>query len=190
MHHRLLRPEAGDATVASHPSRAHLRELQAHAVQRGPRAPAPAGSTDPMGFKGHPDLADDDPVFYRVPLDTFDENGVFVSRITRPVTRKAAEVLFTRIKRHLLWTMLHGLRPHDIRHTSSVIVYKASHHQLAQLHLAHAANTTEHYLQESLAELAHIRQGLFGDADDLREWAAARTRADPEDPDDEHGDGF
>ena len=110
-----------------------------------------------------PAITEDAPLFYRRPVDTLDEHGYLVHRKVRPVTRKRIETLFARIKRHLPWAARQDLRPHDIRHTSARLVYKASDQQMARLHLAHdAASSTDHYLAEQLEALARLKEALFG----------------------------
>ena len=42
------------------------------------------------------------------------------------MTAKHVETLFDRIKRHLPWAARQGLRPHDLRHTSARLVYRAA----------------------------------------------------------------
>lgn len=150
-------------TYRDRPStKAHIAHLMAHMIERGPRIAAPADAPHEVRRVGIVALTDDSPVFYRRPIDTFDENGNFLSREIRPVTRKRIESLFDRIKRHLEWARQCDLRPHDIRHTSGRLVYKASDQQMAALHLAHdAGSTTDHYLKERLEALAALKEALF-----------------------------
>jgi integrase len=144
-------------------TRAHVAHLLAHVLERGPRVPAPADASVELRRTGIPAITDDAPLFYRRPLDTRDEHGYLVAREVRPVTRKHIETLFARIKRHLPWAAQQDLRPHDLRHTSARLVYKASDQQMARLHLAHdAAAATDHYLTEQLEELAKLKEALFG----------------------------
>ncbi|SDO03451.1 Site-specific recombinase XerC [Klenkia soli] len=140
----------------------HMADLLGHAVARGPRVAAPAGATEVERRHGIPNLTDADPVFYGRPEDTFDAEGNFVSRTVHPITRKRIERLFTRVRRHLPWTERVELRPHDIRHTSARIIYRAADQQMAKLHLAHdGGSTTDHYLKERLDELAKLKEQLF-----------------------------
>lgn len=145
-------------------TRAHIAHLVAHMLERGPRVPASPDAPDWARRAGVPSIADTDPVFYRRPVDTFDEHGYLVHRQVRPVTAKHVETLFTRIKRHLPWARRRGLRPHDLRHTSARLVYQAADQQMARLHLAHdAGNTTDHYLAEQHEALRRLKEALFGD---------------------------
>lgn len=151
-------------TYRNRPStRAHVAHLMAHMLERGPRVAAPADAPEALRRSGIPDISDTDPVFYRKPVDTFDDEGYFVSRTTLPVTRKRIESLFARLQRHVPWAWRRDLRPHDIRHTSGRLVYQASDDQMARLHLAHDAGTsTDHYLREHLERLARLKESLFG----------------------------
>ena len=143
-------------------TRTHLADLVTHAIVRGPRVAAPPDATEEERRHGIPALTATSPVFYSRPVDTFDENGYFVSRTVRPITRKRIESLFTRIRRHLAWTENVELRCHDIRHTSGRMIYKAADQQMAKLHLAHdGGTTTDHYLKERLDELAKLKTALF-----------------------------
>jgi integrase len=143
-------------------TRAHMADLLAHAIARGPRQPAPPGANETERRTGVPALTATSPVFYAKPTDTFDENGFFVSRVAHPITRKRPESLFKRIRRHLPWTERRELRPHDIRHTSGRMIYKAADDQMAKLHLAHdGGSTTDHYIREHLEELAKLKELLF-----------------------------
>ena len=154
-------------TYRTRPStKAHLAHLYAHMPERGPRIAAPPDAPPEVRRTGVPNITDADPMFYRRPIDTFDADGFLVSRTVRPVTRKHIEVLFDRIKRHLPWARMRGLRPHDLRHTSARLVYQAADQQLARLHLAHdAGSTTDHYLTAQLKELAKLNETLFGMGD-------------------------
>lgn len=145
----------------------HLADLLTHAITRGPRVAAPPDAPEEERRHGIPALAPTSPVFYRHPVDTYDENGYFVSRLARPITRKRIESLFTRIRRHLPWAKRVGLRCHDIRHTSARLIYKAADQQMAKLHLAHdGGTTTDHYLKDHLDELAKLKERLFDLSDD------------------------
>jgi len=139
--------------------------LLAHIVERGPRIAAPADAPDEVRRTGLLNIADADPVFYGRPTDVLDGDGFLVSRTTHPVTRKHIETMYARIRRHLPWAQQRGLRPHDMRHSSARLVYKASggDEQMARLHLAHdAASSTDHYLAEQLEALAALKEELFG----------------------------
>lgn len=151
-------------TYRDRPStKAHVAHLMAHMLERGPRIAAPADAPEAVRRIGIPDIRETDPVFYRKPIDTFDNEGHLVSRQTQPVTRKKIESLFARIQRHVPWAWRCDLRPHDIRHTSGRLIYKASDDKMARLHLAHdAGNTTDHYLREHLESLARLKEALFG----------------------------
>ena len=151
-------------TYRTRPSTAaHIAHLVAHILERGPRVPAPPAAPPHLRRSGLPAIADTDPVFYRHPVDTFDADGNLVHRQVRPVTRKHIESLFARIKRHLPWARERQLRPHDLRHTSARLVYRAADEQMARLHLAHdARSTTDHYLTEQLEALARLKEELFG----------------------------
>jgi site-specific recombinase XerD len=164
-------------------TRAHIAHLLAHVLERGPRVPAPADAPDHLRRTGLPAIGDKDPLFYRRPVDTFDPDGYFVSRETRPVTRKHVEALFTRIKRHLPWARRQQLRPHDLRHTSARLVYRASDEQMARLHLAHdAGSTTDHYLAEHFEQLAKLKEALFSaDAAEDDDQTHPRETDDPTD---------
>lgn len=143
-------------------TRTHLADLVVHAITRGPRVVAPPQATEEERRHGIPALLPSSPVFYRKPLDTFDENGFFLSRVVYPITRKRLEGTFARIQRHLPWARRIGLRCHDVRHTSGRLIYKAADQQMAKLHLAHdGGSTTDHYLKEHLDELAKLKERLF-----------------------------
>jgi hypothetical protein len=143
-------------------TRTHLADLITHAITRGPRVAAPADASEEERRHGIPALTPSSPVFYRKPIDTYNDNGYFVSRIAQPVTRKRTESLFGRIRRHLPWTERVELRCHDIRHTSGRLIFKAADQQAAKLHLAHdGGSTTDHYLKERLDELAKLKEQLF-----------------------------
>ena len=143
-------------------TKTHLQDLIAHAITRGPRIPAPADAPADVRRTGIPAIGNNDPLFYRQPVDEYDDHGNFVSRTVQPVTAKHFESLFTRIRRHCQWADNIGLRPHDIRHTSGRLIYKAADQQLARLHLAHdSATTTDHYLSAHMDELAKLKAWLF-----------------------------
>lgn len=147
----------------------HLTDLVAHVLGRGNRIAAPPDAPEGERRHGVPAIGEDDPLFYHPPIDTFDDDGYFVSREVRPVSRKRVESLFARVRRHLDWADRRGLRCHDVRHTSGRMVYKAADQQMARLHLAHdAASTTDHYLTEQMAELAKLKCLLFEPPPDLR----------------------
>jgi site-specific recombinase XerD len=143
-------------------TRTHLADLVMHTIMRGPRVAAPPDASEEERRHGIAALTATSPVFYAQPVDTFDENGYFVSREVRPITRKRIELLFARIRRNLPWTENVELRCHDIRHTSGRLIYKAADQQMAKLHLAHdGGSTTDHYLKERLDELAKLKERLF-----------------------------
>jgi site-specific recombinase XerC len=143
-------------------TRTHMQDLLTHALVRGPRAAAPPDAPEELRRTGIPAIADNDALFYHPPVDEYDKNGYFLRRTTHPITRKRFESLFTRIRRHLPWADRRGLRPHDVRHTSGRLIYKASDQQMARLHLAHdSGSTTDHYLKEHLDELAKLKAMLF-----------------------------
>lgn len=143
-------------------TRTHLADLVTHAIIRGPRVAAPPDAPEEQRRQGIPALTASSPVFYAQPVDTFDENGYFVSRKARPTARKHIEVLIARIRRNLPWTENVELRCHDIRHTSGRMIYKAADQQMAKLHLAHdGGSTTDHYLKDRHDELAKLKQQLF-----------------------------
>jgi integrase len=154
-------------TYRTRPStRRHLACLLAHVLERGPRVAAPADAPDDVRRTGVPAIGEKDAVFYRLPVDTFDTDGYFVARQVRPVTAKHIETLFGRIKRHLPWARRCGLRPHDLRHSSARLIYRAADEQMAPLHLAHdAPTTTDHYLTEQLRSLARLKEEIFEDPD-------------------------
>jgi site-specific recombinase XerC len=140
----------------------HMADLITHALIRGPRVAAPPDAPEEDRRYGVPALTGSSPVFYRLPVDTYDADGYFVSRQVRPITRKRIESLFARVRRHLPWTERVELRCHDVRHTSGRMVFKAADQQAAKLHLAHdGGSTTDHYLRERLDELAKLKQQLF-----------------------------
>ena len=118
------------------------------------------------------------------PSHTYDEDGYFVSRQVRPVTRKHIENLFDRIKRRLPWAQRHGLRPHDIRHSSARLLNRPPHQQMARLHLAHdAGSTTDHIARWSARCAREIRlhkltQFLFFDQWQRCARPAARDRSE------------
>ena len=153
------------ATHRTRPStRNHVAHLIAHMLERGPRVPRRRTRPRQLRRSGVPHIQETDPVFYRRPVDTFDDNGFLLHREVRPVTAKHVETLFDRIKRHLPWAARQGLRPHDLRHTSARLVYRAADEQMARLHLAHdARSTTDHYLTEQMQALAKLKEALFGD---------------------------
>ncbi len=140
----------------------HLDALVAHALERGPRVPAPADAPDEVRRTGIPALTPGDPVFYYRPEDTFDADGYFVARRARPLTRKRFESLFTRIRRHHPGFDARGLRPHDIRHTSGRLLYEAGGDAAAKLQLAHdGGSTSELYYKERMDQLAQLKRDLF-----------------------------
>lgn len=143
-------------------TRTHLADLVTHAIVRGPRVAAPADASQEERRHGIPALSATSSVCYSRPVDTFDENGYFLSREVRPITRKRIELIFTRIRRNLPWSENVELRCHDIRHTSGRLIYKAADQQMAKLHLAHdGGSTTDHYLKDRLDELAKLKEQLF-----------------------------
>src|SRR3954470_9608005 len=85
-------------------TRTHLADLVTHAIVRGPRVAAPPDASEEERRHGIPALSATSPVFYSRPVDTFDENGYFLSREVRPITRKRIELIFTRLRRNLPWT--------------------------------------------------------------------------------------
>jgi integrase len=140
----------------------HLDALVAHALERGPRVPAPADAPAELRRSGIPALSPDDPVFYYTPVDTFDADGNFASRQVRPLTRKRFESLFGRIRRHHPGFDARGLRPHDIRHTSGRLVYEVGGDAAAKLQLAHdGGSTSELYYKERMDQLAQLKRDLF-----------------------------
>ncbi|MCZ2825987.1 MULTISPECIES: hypothetical protein [unclassified Modestobacter] len=140
----------------------HLDALVAHALERGPRVPAPPDAPEELRRTGIPAPSPEDPVFYYRPVDTFDADGFFVSRRVRPLTRKRFESLFTRIRRYHPGFDARGLRPHDIRHTSGRLFYEAGGEAAAKLQLAHDGGaTSEHYYKERMEQLAQLKRDLF-----------------------------
>ncbi|MGR7027249.1 tyrosine-type recombinase/integrase [Geodermatophilus sp. URMC 62] len=140
----------------------HLDALVAHALERGPRMPAPPDAPEELRRTGIPALSPNDPVFYYRPEDTFDADGYFVRRQARPLTRKRFETLFGRIRRHHPGFDARGLRPHDIRHTSGRLFYEAGGEAAAKLQLAHdGGSTSEHYYKEGMERLAQLKRELF-----------------------------
>ena len=78
----------------------HVATLTAHAVERGPRKPAPPDAPEELRRAGVPALTAEDPVFYRRPVDTFDAQGFFVARRVRPVTGRRLTSLVARLRQH------------------------------------------------------------------------------------------
>lgn len=143
-------------------TKTHINDLTTHVISRGPRIAAGPDAPDSVRRNGIPTIGNDDPMFYRLPIDEYDDAGNFVARTVRPVTAKHFETLFTRIRKHCQWADNIGLRPHDIRHTSGRLIYKAADQQLARLHLAHdSPSTTDHYLAAHVEELAKLKAWLF-----------------------------
>ncbi|KGH48617.1 hypothetical protein IN07_01240 [Modestobacter caceresii] len=140
----------------------HLDALVAHALERGPRVPAPADAPDELRRTGIPDLSPNNAVFYYQPKDVLDVDGFLVAREARPLTRKRFETLFGRIRRHHPGFDARGLRPHDIRHTSGRLFYEAGGEAAAKFQLGHdGGSTSEHYYKEHMDTLGQLKRALF-----------------------------
>lgn len=71
-------------------TRTHLQDLVAHAVARGPRVAAGPHAPAKVRHSGVPAIGNDDPLFYRQPLDEFDADGNFVRRTVQPVSKSTS----------------------------------------------------------------------------------------------------
>ncbi len=138
--------------------------LHTHALQRGPRTPAPPDASPEQRRTGLPALTATDPLLYRPPVDTFDEHGYLVSRVTRPLTARSLDSLRARLRAHVDWAEQTCLRWHDFRHTLATALERTAGPAVAAFHLNHTnkANTTEIYTKATLEEDAAAIAAVFG----------------------------
>lgn len=147
--------------VAIPPDLAHA--LHHHALERGPRVPAPADAPEAVRRAGIPALKASDPLLYRMPVDEFDEHGYFLRRTVAPITVDAVESIRDRIRDLLPWTQERWLRWHDFRHTIGTMLDRIGGHAVAEYHLGHKTpqTTTSIYTRAGLAEDAAAVSILF-----------------------------
>ncbi len=138
--------------------------LHAHALERGPRIPAPPECSPEQRRAGLPALTATDPLLYRPPIDTFDDNGYLVSRVTRPLTARSLDSLRARLRTHVDWAEQLCLRWHDFRHTLATALERTCGPAVAAFHLNHTnkGNTTAIYTQATLEEDAAAMAAVFG----------------------------
>lgn len=162
-------------------------------VAETPEGMAPSNVTVDMVLAGDATLKPDAPVLYfrrtRVRTErrpVFDAHGAAVidasgrPRFTKepvldsagnrilepwPLSRRRYNTLFDRIQRALPWADEDGLRCHDLRHTGSVFVERASSYATAKAWLRHSdANPTDTYVKARQAEVADAVGALTGEA--------------------------
>lgn len=137
--------------------------LHRHVRDRGPRRRAPADAPEAQRRAGIPHLTAIDPLLYREPVDEFDDDGFFVARTTRPVTRRSLDNLRDRVKRYLPWADDFFLRWHDFRHTTGTMIDRVAGHAVAERHLGHRpSDTTSIYTGATLTENAAAVAAIFG----------------------------
>lgn len=139
------------------------RTLIAHAIDRGPRVPAPADAAPELRRAGLPNLRGNSPLLYRRPEDTFDHDGVFLARTVHPVSAKRLDNLRARLKRHLKWADDRQLRWHDLRHTTGTMLERVAGAAVSRAQLGHTTQSTNDiYTAATLAEQAAAIARLFG----------------------------